>query len=397
MGIINETLESIKHRRQRILEGNVNCIESPFKRFSEDFVGIEQQTYYITTSFTKGSKTQFTSYTFIFESLLKSYFTKKFDFKVLYFPLEETPERITQRFMSYLLCKLSHNKLRVSPKELRSTKEALSQEVIDLLESEEYLNILKFYETNVIFYTEGFNPTGIYKRCKQYAEEHGKTLRTPIEIEDEFGNKTTINKFDKYIPDNPNEYRLIVIDTINLIDLEKGLNKKQSIDKMSEYIIKFLRDRYKFSIVVIQQQNTSTENNDSVKLGRYTPSKSGLADSTYTANDANIMLGIFSPMKFGLTEYMGYDIKRFKDNIRFVTVETNRDGEMGGSIALFFDGATCQFFELPRPDDKEALEKVYKYLDNIRGKNNKIFLWFNKLKLFNGTANKTKRSTKLQS
>lgn len=160
MGIINETLESIKHRRQRILEGNVNCIESPFKRFSEDFVGVEQQTYYITTSFTKGSKTQFTSYTFIFESLLKSYFTKKFDFKVLYFPLEETPERITQRFMSYLLCKLSHNRIRVSPKELRSTKEALSQEVIDLLESEEYLNILKFYETNVIFYTEGFNPTG---------------------------------------------------------------------------------------------------------------------------------------------------------------------------------------------------------------------------------------------
>lgn len=380
MSIINDTLQNIKTRRQRILDGNINCIPSPFKRFSNDFVGVEQQTYYVITSFTKGSKTQFASYTFIFESIMQSYFNKKFNIKVLYFPLEETPERITQRFMSYLLCKMTNNKVRISPKDLRSTTSALSQDVIDLLESKEYLDILKFFEESVIFYTEGFNPTGIYKACKRYAEDNGQMIYTPIEIVNEFGEKSTINKFDKYVPNDPNKYTIVVIDTINLIDLEKGMTKKQSIDKMSEYILKYLRDRYKFSIVSIQQQNTSTENNDSVKLNRFTPSKSGLADSTYTANDANIMLGVFSPMKFGLREYQGYDITKFKDNIRFITVETNRDGEMGGSIALFFDGATCTFNELPKPDDKEGLKAVYEYLDKIRNnKTNKIFLLFKKL------------------
>lgn len=47
-------LQNLKDRRQRILEGKLNCIPSPFIRFSEDFIGIEQSCYYTITSFTKG-------------------------------------------------------------------------------------------------------------------------------------------------------------------------------------------------------------------------------------------------------------------------------------------------------------------------------------------------------
>lgn len=45
---------NLAERRQRILDGQLNCIPSPFKRFSEDFIGIEQSCYYTVTSFTKG-------------------------------------------------------------------------------------------------------------------------------------------------------------------------------------------------------------------------------------------------------------------------------------------------------------------------------------------------------
>jgi hypothetical protein len=58
----------------------------------------------------------------------------------------------------------------------------------------------------------------------------------------------------------------------------------------------------------------------------------------------------------------------------------NRDGEMGGIIALYFDGATCTFKELPPPEDKAALEEVYKYLNGLRQKENRLFFIFNKLK-----------------
>lgn len=73
---------------------------------------------------------------------------------------------------------------------------------------------------------------------------------------------------------------------------------------------------------------------------------------------------------------MGYDITKFRDNIRFLKVLVNRDGSMGGMCPLYFDGAVCQFEELPRPENKEALQQVYNYLTSLRNKTNKSFFSF---------------------
>ena len=50
----DRVLTTLKERRERVLRGEINSIPSPFKRFMNDFIGIEQQTYYAVTSFTKG-------------------------------------------------------------------------------------------------------------------------------------------------------------------------------------------------------------------------------------------------------------------------------------------------------------------------------------------------------
>ena len=173
--------------------------------------------------------------------------------------------------------------------------------------------------------------------------------------------------FDRYEQDNPNEYRLIIIDTINLIDTERGMAIKQSMDKLSEYCAKYLRNRYNYSPVIIQQQAFDQEGNEAFKIGRVRPSVAGLGDSKYTSRDSNVVLGLFSPFRFALKEYEGYDISKFKDNIRFLEMIVNRDGEMGGLCPLFFDGAVCQFEELPRPDNSGEISKVYDYLKHIRG------------------------------
>lgn len=95
---------------------------------------------------------------------------------------------------------------------------------------------------------------------------------------------------------------------------------------------------------------------------------------------SNIVLGLFSPFKFGLREYEGYDITKFKDHIRFLEVCVNRDGEMGGICPLFFDGAICQFEELPRVENKTELQKVYNYIDKINNTktSNSFFSWVKK-------------------
>lgn len=81
---------------------------------------------------------------------------------------------------------------------------------------------------------------------------------------------------------------------------------------------------------------------------------------------ANLVLGLFSPFKHELKEYMGYDITQLRDNVRFLEVLVNRNGSMGGLVALYFDGATCCFKELPRPEEKQELMKVYSYVKSIK-------------------------------
>lgn len=53
---------------------------------------------------------------------------------------------------------------------------------------------------------------------------------------------------------------------------------------------------------------------------------------------------------------------------------------MGGLCPLFFDGAVCQFTELPKPDNKIELEKVYKYIESIHKPTGKVFFSFTNLK-----------------
>lgn len=366
LSIRSRTMQQLEERRQRILNGGVNCIPTPFKRFMDDFCGIEQETYYCITSYTKGGKSQVTSYIFIFRTIIYSYFAKEdVDFKIIYFPLEETKERIMQRFMSWLLYRFTHGAMRVSPKELRSTTTPVAEAVLDRLAQPDIQGILEYFEEHVIFPNEKPNPTGIRNFCIRYAEEHGTVHKRTITIKDELNQPQDIEVFDSYEQDNPNEYRMIIIDTINLIDTERGMTLKQSMDKLSEYCAKDLRNKYHYSPIVIQQQAFESEGNDSFKLGRVRPSVYGLGDSKYISRDANIVLGLFSPFRFGITEYFGYDITVLKDHIRFLEVIANRDGEMGGLLPLWFDGAVCDFREMPKPDDKAAMGKIHQHCKNL--------------------------------
>lgn len=57
---------------------------------------------------------------------------------------------------------------------------------------------------------------------------------------------------------------------------------------------------------------------------------------------------------------------------------------MGGLCPLFFDGAVCQFSELPKPDDREGLERVYAYLDTLRNSKKGVSFFIKSIKsLFN--------------
>lgn len=373
MSLREDALTYIKKRRQKLIDGGINSIPSPFRRFSNDFIGWEQGTYYLITSFTKGGKTQLASH-LIFDAMLYCYYNEAqtgVSLKVLYFPLEETKLRIMIRFQSWLLNRFTNGRIRVSPSDLKSSnnEKPLPQEVMDLLETKEIADIIDYFDEHVIF-SEETNPTGIYKFCREYAESHGKVITKPAKYKDEFGILRETETFSHYIADNPDEYVLVMVDTVNLVQLERSFTKKQAIDKLSEYCIT-LRDRYNQSPIIIQQQNTDNESVESIRFNRSRPTTAGLGDSKYTSHDANIVLGIYSPFRFGLKTYLSdehgnsYDIEKLKDNFRTLEVLVNRDGELGGIIGMFFDGATCTWSELPKPGDVGEMNRVYQYVHSL--------------------------------
>ena len=369
MSLKDRVLGNLKRRKEKLLNGGINSIPSPFVRFSDDFIGVEQGKYYVVTSTTKGAKTQFASFVFVFQTILYAYHhPEQLRLKIFYYPLEETPDDIMTRFMSFLLYNLSGGKIRIAPVDLLSTKneKPVDDSILELLNTGEYAKIIDFFEEHVIF-SSSTNPTGVFVECKEYAESHGTVYTRKQKIKDEFSGETReIDAFDHYEQDDPDEYRIIFFDHVSLTSTEKGvITLKQSIDKLSENLVK-LRNRYRYIPVVIQQQAFAGESLDAFKENKLRPTIANLADSKYPSRDANVVLGLFSPFKYELPEYQHYDITKLKDTVRFLEVLVNRGGSPGGLVALYFDGAVNYFNELPRPEEKEALKQIYDFLVESR-------------------------------
>ena len=288
---------------------------------------------------------------------------------IMYFPLEETKEEITLRFYAYVLSVISGGKYEISPENLESVDERspLPQEVLDLMDSEAFIRIADAYEECVTFY-EDRNPTGIYKIVKGYLERNGQVIHEEKDVTyvDDFGVTKTdhIKAFKEYIPNNPNEYVIPIVDHVGLLQEERGMTLKATIEKLSEYFV-ILRNRYSISPVVVQQQNMETTNLEAFKANKIRPTKDGLKDSKRTGEDCSVLIGLTNPFSFGLPEYLGYNISTLKDSFRVMEIVLARKGKANGLCPLYFNGAINQYQELPLPNTPE-LNNVYKYIETKR-------------------------------
>lgn len=368
MTLKERIISGLQVRRQRILDGGINCIPCPFERFRDEWPGIEQRRYYVISGATKSSKTQLMTFLFLINTILFVYKRPGLiKLKIFYFPLEETKEAVTLRFMAFLLNYTSKGKFRICPTDLESTDERkpLSQEALDAMNSPEFNAIMALYE-EIVEFREEQNATGMYKILRSYGESRGKTFFNEVEYDvvDEFGNKKHVKskEFDHYEPEDPNEYVIAIADHVGCLRLEKDIpTLKQNIERWSDYCI-FLRNRFNMILCNIQQQNSETTNLEAFKANKVRPTKDGLKDSKKPGEDCNVLIGITNPYTFELSEYLGYDIKTLKDNARFMEIVLNRNGRANGICPLYFDGAIDKYAELPLPNDTVNIEKVYNFI-----------------------------------
>ena len=367
---MSSIIDNLKKRRDNVVNGGVNCIPLPFPRFRSEVPGIEKGQYVVVTATEKSGKTQLASYIYIYSALDYAFAHKdQCSVHIIYFALEESISKIKERYMSYLLYKLDGK--RIAPTDLRSTSAdfPLPEEIIELLESERYQERLRFFDECVQFETENTNPTGILRVCENYMKSVGeyKSHKT-MSKGDSF---REVDVFDSYEQYDKRHYAICLIDHIGLADKEQGFNIKATIDKVSEYAVKYLRNRYGMTVVAVQQQASEVQGLEAVKLKRMVPTVATLSDSKYSARDADIVLGLYDPSKFELPTWLGYKISDvsgagLKGYARFLYVLANRNGDMGGVCPLFFDGAVCHFEELPRPTEAQSLQKYYDRVKEIK-------------------------------
>lgn len=354
-------------RRQRLLDGKFNCIPLPWKRFRRVFPGIEQKRYIVVTANQKVGKSKFVDNLFVYEVLFFTMEHPEVRVKIFYFSLEMDAASKEDEFNCYLLYRLSN--IVISPTELRSTDHPVDEKILDLLESEEYQKYITAFKNLVTFVETERNPTGINKYCRAYAEEHGHynyvTVKGKNPVTGEPEDIRILDPDEPWTADDPEEIKIAILDNASNLQTEQGLNKMQTIEKMSKYFIT-LRNQMNWVTVLIQHQAQAQEGIENFKLNKIKPSSDGLADCKTTTRDANMVIGLYSPFKYEIENYEHYDIRKFRNYIRFMEIIEDRDyGASGNICPLFFNGASSAFFELPRYDESAKLNEIYAYINEL--------------------------------
>ena len=319
-----------------------NGIPMGFDRLNR-YVGIRKSMYFLVGGLTGSGKTSFIDDAFVlnpFDWYRSVQNRKDIKLKIIYRSMERSR---TYKFAKWVSRRIFLDYGMIIPvsKMLGWQKEKMTKDEHDLfLTYRDYMGELNECVT-IIDGPE--NPVGIAKELKAHALENGT-----IEKLDEF------NKI--YVPNHENEVTIVVIDHIGLLKTTKDQpTKKEAIDKMSDEL-RYARDFYGYTPVVVSQFNRSISNPMRIKNGDVEPQLEDFAESSSTQNDADIVMALFDPLRYKVADPSGYNLDKLKDEygakyFRSLRLIKNSYGEDDIRIGLGFLGQIGMFKELPRRKD----------------------------------------------
>jgi hypothetical protein len=281
------------------------------------------------------------------------------DLKIKLFSLEISKQDSMASAMAYRL--FSEYGIIINPENLQSIFKGytLDNAILEILESSKFREYFEFFEDKVEIIDNIKNPTGIMINAEGYARANGKVLYEEVKWDD--GSTHKIIK--EYVPNNENKIVEVIVDHATLLS-ERGKTLYECIKELSSVHFLKLKNIYKFSPVLVQQQSASsteqqfTNRGDNI-LDKVKPSREGLSSNKDTAMDINLMLGIFSPYKYKETQYEGWDLTQLRDYHRELSILLNRNGRSNITQQLFFNGACSFFKELPFQPNPEKKQEIY--------------------------------------
>lgn len=203
---------------------------------------------------------------------------------------------------------------------------------------------LKQLWSRINFTFRAVNPTGIYNDLWKSMSDKGE-----LKYEDYFDSesKSIKKKVVGFVPNDPEEMNLVIVDHLYLLKKERDFSPKQIMDKMSEYFVE-LRNLFSMSVFVIQQfnQGLSSVDRQKFKGADLSPAQGDFRDSTNPYQDADVVLGIMNPGKLDMEECLGYDLDKI-ENMIMLKIIKNRLSSDNIAIGLQANPKAGNFRELP--------------------------------------------------
>jgi hypothetical protein len=331
------SFELLKHEVEIGLLGRNDSVPMGFNRLNK-YIGIRKGVYTLVGGLTGSGKTSFIDDAFVLNPFdwYISHNDQKVKLRIIYRSMERSRTYKLAKWVSRKI--FLDNGVIVPVSKLLGWNDKLSKDEHDLfLMYEDYMNRMD----DVVTIIDGpENAVGIAKELKAHALKHGR-----IEQVDEY------NK--RYFPNNENELTIVIIDHIGLLKTTKDQpTKKEAIDKMSDEL-RYARDFYGYTPVVVSQFNRSISNIVRLKNGDVEPQLEDFAESSSTQNDADVVLALFDPMRYKVSDPSGYDLNKLKDEygakyFRSLRLIKNSYGEDDVRIGLAFLGQVGMFKELPK-------------------------------------------------
>lgn len=360
MNIFKNVVSNIDRGRLGQNEG----LSMGFNRLTEFMPNIQKGTFYLLGGATKSGKTTLSDNMFIynpFDHIRDNNLDIDLDIDLFSFEVDKN-NKILRGITRKLY--LEYNIITDVNYVLSKGRNRVSQEIYDkVIELRKYFEEL---ESNLQIHDIPDNPTRIYNYLKAKAQSYGKeTFSKKIYVrpdKSEYIKET----FDKFEPYSSNKYHLAIIDHIGLTEAERGLTTKETIDKLSTYLVE-LRNTYNIIPVVVQQLafNNPNTNNPGMQKRRPEPIPEDFSDSKYVMRNCNIALGLYNPLHNGTQMYKGYNIDIWKDHFRNLEIIRNRDGEDSVNIGLFYNGKSGVFTEMPKFDDITGLQQQELILQSL--------------------------------
>lgn len=348
------------------IKGN-NIILSTGLPKLDKYIQIRKKQAYLIGAATGCGKTTFCDETFVFnpcEWFIEN--SPDIDFKILYWSMERSLDEKIARWISKRI--FYKYQILIPPSEILSReiglklsrdKEVIIRKEVALIE--EIMNKV------LIIHSGATNPTDVYKKIKEFAEARGIKETIIIRQKNGYEYFKTI-----YIPNNPKEFVLLIADPVNRTRREKGQEKKEAIDKLSEHFLD-ARDLYGYSTIETSQFNRSISNPIRLQNENWAvPSLEDFKETGNLAEDSEVVIALFDPMTYKVGDIYGYDLtklKEGKDNkmpgsfkYRQLHILKNSYGAKDVGLGLAFQPSCGIFSELPY--NNEMNDDIYNSILN---------------------------------